>query len=171
MPKIRLLSPLILAIAVAGCDGSEELQASYAAPNAALWQPLQVKTDPVSGRRYELTWGAVRVYDAATSRPIGRIALPGAFGVAAHGVREPDLAIAPSGDLIVSSNIQPTIWRINASTLQVARQDIALQAEADRDFGFTRLHWSHDGQLYATSSISGSEWRIDLAQGTAEKLL
>ena len=75
-----------------------------------------------------------------------------------------------AGHVIVSSNIAPTLWRIHAESLDAERLDIALDADNDKDVGFTGLLSTSRDHVYAISAIHGSLWRIDLNARRGTKL-
>ena len=112
----------------------------------------------------ELGWGAVAVYDAATNRPIRRVALEGASLANVRGVCSPDMLLDRSGALLVSSNSQPVLWRVSPERFEVERFEIRLDDDRGRDVGFGALAWSADGRtLYALDASTRTPWRIDLA--------
>jgi hypothetical protein len=158
-----------VAITLAGCL---DLVAEPAAPvEEALRPALRVKTDLARGMRWELGWGSASAYDTASGQLISRIRLPGATLSGAHGSCVPDMLLSRSGALIVSSNAQPMLWRISPARFEVERYDIEVDADQDKDFGFSGLAWSADErELYAVSAATGALWRIDLASAKASKV-
>jgi hypothetical protein len=126
--------------------------------------PLRTGNDLARGRRWELDWGAVSVYDAATNRPVRRVALEGASLAHARGACRPDMLLDRTGALLVSSNSQPVLWRVSPERFEVERFEIRLDDERGRDVGFGGLAWSADGwTLYALDASTRTQWRIDLS--------
>jgi hypothetical protein len=83
----------------------------------------------------------------------------------------PDLAVGPGGEVIVSSNVLPVLWRVDAATFKVTRHDLRLESDGGRDVGFSRLEYSRKtGAYYATSGVQRSVWRIDAGLGAAHKI-
>jgi hypothetical protein len=148
----------------AGCSESR-------APEESAHQVLRVKDDLAQGRRWELGWGVVYVYDVASGQLIRRIPLPAASLAAAREACLPDMLLSRSGALIVSSNAQPALWRISPTHFEVERFDIAVDSHKDNDFGFSGLAWGADERvIYGASSVMGSLWRIDLQSAAASKI-
>ena len=74
----------------------------------------------------------------------------------------PDLALGPTGEVVVTSNITPTLWRVDPQTLAVTERTLWLDAEYGKEIGFTGLVYSPREDVYfAVSALHGSLWRID----------
>jgi hypothetical protein len=158
------------AIALAGCSESTSSIAEPSAREEAA-QQLRVISDPAHGRRWVLGWGAAYAYDTATGQLIRRVPLSGASLSGARGLRRPDMVLSRSGAVIVSSNVEPVLWRIDPERFEVSRIDIVVDSDKDKDFGFTALSWISDEKtLYAMSTVAATQWRIDLDTATATKL-
>jgi hypothetical protein len=83
----------------------------------------------------------------------------------------PDVALGPSGEAVVTSNIIPTLWRVDPHTLEVTERSLALSAEHDKEIGFTGLVYSPRQDAYfAVSAVHGSLWRIDPSLRKAQRL-
>lgn len=130
-------------------------------------QALQSVADPAHGRRWELDWDAVYVYDAASGNLVRRIKLPGVIFSGAPDAGSPALLLTSSGGAIVSSNACPRLWRIGPTYFEVEPLDLAV--DTVKDFGFTTLAWADEnrGVLHATATSSAGTWRIDLRSATA----
>lgn len=128
------------------------------------------QVDPARNRVWVLNHDGVFLVEL--SKP-GRIALslPDWLRVGeAHGCL-PDLALGPKGEAIITSNVVPTLWRIDAETLLVSVHRPVLDADTDRDIGFSGLVYSRQhGAFFATSYHHGSLWRIDAALAKAQKV-
>jgi hypothetical protein len=160
------------AIALAGALAPEAQSGEAPQPRAVVSaQPVRALMDLARGRRWELEWGAVSVYDAASDELLRRVQLPGATFAAARDSCPPDIVLSRNGALVVSSNAQPRFWRISPERFEVEVYDITANAEDDKDFGFIGLGWI-DGEniLQAASSATHTAWRIDLRAGAAVKL-
>jgi hypothetical protein len=166
MSKCHAVFLVVAAVIVsAGCSGCGSVRADGA------HQVLRVKEDPARGRRWELGWGAVYVYDVASGQLIRRIPLPRASFAAARETCRPDMLLSRSGALLVSSNAQPAMWRISPTRYEVERFDIAVDSDKDNDFGFSGLAWDVDEKVvYAASAVMGTLWRIDLESAAASKI-
>jgi hypothetical protein len=81
------------------------------------------------------------------------------------------MLLARSGALIVSSNVEARLWRISPARFEVEIYELELASDQDRDFGFHALAWgANEAILYARSSPEGSDWKIDLRAGRAERI-
>ena len=131
---------------------------------------LRTASDVARGRRWELQWDAVVVYDAVTNRPIRRMALEGAGLTHARGVCRPDMLLDRSGAVLVSSNSEPVLWRVSLERF-VERFEVRVDDDHGRDMGFSALEWSPDGRtIEALDASTRSPWRIDLASLEATRV-
>ena len=108
------------AIALAGALAPEAQSGEAPQPRAVVSaQPVRALMDLARGRRWELEWGAVSVYDAASDELLRRVQLPGATFAAARDSCPPDIVLSRNGALVVSSNAQPRFWRISPERFEV----------------------------------------------------
>jgi len=174
------LGVVAMVVAVAGCDSDA---ASGSAPRASAvpstpqdWyrgeQPiLRAQEDAVGGRLWVLTSEGVGLYDAATRLKVAQIALPGWLWADEIFACPPDLAIGPRGEAVISSNVVPTLWRIDPVTLQASRHEVLLDDDKGKDVGFTGLAYSARQQaFFAVSGLHGSLWRIDASLQRAQNV-
>lgn len=132
---------------------------------------LRIQVDARRSRAWVLNNDAVYLYDVPTGRLIRRIELPDWSFVGEVYSCAPDLALAPSGAALVTSNVMPVIWEINPDNMTVRQHKLSPDADNDKDVGFTGLAFGQGGRdLFGVSSLLGSAWRIDLAAGKAHKL-
>ncbi len=159
------------AVALAGTFQSEIIEtAPIAARDEATAQALRVTLDLARGRRWELGWDGVRAYEMASGELIRHVLLPGATFAAARDSCLPDMLLSRSGALLVSSNVQPRLWRVSPARFEVEVYDIALGSDDDKDIGFGNLEWVRDDSvLHAVSTSGGTSWRVDLVAATAAK--
>ncbi|MBI3370998.1 MAG: hypothetical protein HY017_04460 [Betaproteobacteria bacterium] len=157
---------------VLGANSAPTARARVPTPQ---WQETlpapRFQVDDRRNRVWVLNHDAVYVYDIPERILVKRIELPD-WTVAGQGYScAPGLALAPSGAAFVTSNVLPTIWEIDPQSLVVRQHRLALDADNDKDVGFTSLAYTRDGrQLLGVSSSLGSLWRIDLAAGKAYKV-
>jgi hypothetical protein len=147
------------------------MSSGVAAPNdAARAAPrARYQVDAERNRVWLLTRDGVLLYDAAA----GRFApgLPDWQWLDAPYGCLPDLALGPGGEAVVTSNVLPTLWRVDPETLAVTVHPLSLDADADKDVGFSALVYSPEqGAYFAVSGLQGSLWRIDPRLGTARKI-
>jgi hypothetical protein len=118
-----------------------------------------------------LTPDGVFLYDTQTPRLIAEVKLPAWQAVDAQYSCLPDLAVGPRGEAVVTSNIVPTLWRIDPDTLAVSSHELVLDADREKDVGFSGLVYSPEHRAYfAVSDVHGSLWRIDAVLRTAQKI-
>jgi len=165
-----VLGVVAMMVAVSGCDSdAASLRApenSVAVSVPADWygdKPvLRYQVDAARGRLWVLTAEGVELYDAKTRDRIAQIALPDWTWVGPRFACPPDLAIGPLGEVIVSSNVVPTLWRVDPATLAASRHELALDEDKGRDVGITVIVYSVQQRAYfAVSAAHGSLWRID----------
>jgi len=83
----------------------------------------------------------------------------------------PDLALGPKGEVIVTSNVLPRLWRVDPETLAVTVHALELDADNGKDVGFAGLVYSSAGPAYfAVSQLQGSLWMIDPSLRRASKI-
>jgi uncharacterized protein YjiK len=71
----------------------------------------------------------------------------------------------------VTSNVLPVLWKIDPQTLAVTVHPLQLDADIDKDVGFSGLAYSaRDGAYFAVSELHGTLWRIDLPLRRAQKI-
>ncbi|MCC6193775.1 MAG: hypothetical protein IT518_04835 [Burkholderiales bacterium] len=174
IPGIRMLAvgAVIVSAGIAACDWSgvadrvgdgrphrdkEPPAHWYAARPHVLCAQLHAG----SGKLWVLHVDGVDIHDATGEQRIASIRLPGWMWVRAPDACPPDFAIGPGGDVIVTSNVMPVLWRIDASSLEVTRHHPGIEEEA-REIGFSRLTYSaRRNVFFATGAFDGSLWRID----------
>ena len=166
--KLKVMGLAILTAAVSGCN-SEAAQESIKADHAAV--KIRHQADETRGRIWVLTPSGVVIVDATTSRPIRHVPLPGWVWAGEPYGCLPDLALGPKGEAVVSSDVVPTLWRIDPETFEVSEHAVALNSDAEKDIGFSELEYSREQNAYfGVSSFYGSVWRIDPLLGGAQKL-
>jgi hypothetical protein len=174
MQNGRLIKSLSLAVSLAllgGCGpaSTASLDAALAAQVAEL-PDGRYQVDARRGRVWFLTHEGVFLYELSRPERVA-IALPGWISAGPTFGCPPDLALGPQGEAVVTSNVVPTVWKIDPHTLVASAHPLALDAEQDKDIGFTGLVYSpqHRGFL-AASYAPGMLWRIDGGLGRAEKV-
>lgn len=166
-----LVSALI--VPVGGCDlGVASARALDPAGNTTESPPPRARygVDPARDRVWFLTRDGVSVYDVAKSERI-LVPLPSWLWVDTPYGRLPDLALGPSGEAVITSNVVPTLWRIDPETLVVSVHPLLLDSDTDKDVGFSGLVYSSEHEaFFAVSDAHGSLWRIDRGLERARKI-
>ena len=171
----KYLAAILIVPAAVALTGSLDFQPAVAQASAEREAPrpqaVRVALDLARGRRWELHWDGLLAYDMASGELVRHVQLPGAIFSAARESCPPDIVLGRLGDVLVSSNAQPRLWRVSPARFEVEVFDLALAGDDDKDFGFGYLAWGPgEGTLQAVSSPMGEAWRLDLATATAVKL-
>lgn len=162
----------LAAIVMTGCSQEKVAAQGPAAfgggDSDVLRDGFRLRRDAARNRIWLLGLNNVRVYDGQSKQLIRKFALPN-WSVARFAC-DPDMVLDGSGSAIVSSNVQPRLWRIDAGSFEVSEYSIALEGRERWDVGFGALAVNADGTLLALTSVSESLWRIDLGKGSARVL-
>ena len=152
-----MLSSFVLSVAAAAGEAGDDVAPGYEEGTPIL----RIQKDAARNRGWLLTASGVFVFDLKTRRTLAHVSLPEWVWVGESYSCPPDLALGPKGEALVSSNVAPTLWRIDPVSLAVTRHTLVLDAHADKDVGFTGLAFSQaQGAFYAVSHF-GALWRID----------
>ena len=157
-------------VLIAGCDtGAAPLRASNDAQEPRL-PGARYQVDPARNRVWYLTPEGVFLFDVSRPERVA-VPLPGwHWAGAPHGCL-PDLALGRRGEAVITSDILPTLWRIDPDSLAVSVHALALDADTDKDLGFSGLVYSpQHGAFFAASYAHGSLWRIDSKFSRAQKI-
>jgi hypothetical protein len=131
---------------------------------------LRYQKDATRERAWALTPGGVLVFDFKARQTTLRVQLPDWVWAGEEFSCLPDLALGPKGEALISSNVVPTLWRVDPVTLAVSRHDLVLDADATKDVGFAGLAYSaRQGAFFAVSEF-GALWRIDPLLKRAQKI-
>jgi len=173
----RPITAILLAawfVAVGGCSANTappppRQSASYAPDD----QPhgARYRIDPARNRVWILTSEGLSLRTGGSTGRVVAVALPSWQWVDEQYGCPPDLALGPKGEVVVTSNIVSTLWRIDPDSLAVSTHEPALDADSDKDVGFSGIEYSSEhGMFVAVSDIHGSLWRIDPLLGKAHKV-
>ena len=162
--KARAVLLAALICSIGGCDSNaappQVPQTASDGPQS-LTPNMRYQADPARNRVWFLTRGGVFLYDVTTSQKIV-VPLPDWLWVDMPWSCLPDLALGPKGEAVVTSNILPTLWRIDPETLAVSLHELVLDADTNKDVGFSGLAYSSQHEAYfAVSDVHGTLWRID----------
>ena len=144
------------------------LSLSFFAANASAAEPLRTVQDASRNRVWVLESDAVYLHEGTQKR---RFALSGWIYATEAYACAPDLALDAQGAAVVTSNVVPVVWRVEPGRGQVTKHELALDADADKDVGFSGLAYASDqGVFFAVSATYGSLWRIDPLLRRAQKI-
>ena len=136
------------------------------APLAA--EPLRTVHDAARNRVWVLDSDAVYLIEGTQKK---RFDLPGWVHAREPYICAPDLAVDAQGAVVVTSNVMPVLWRIEPAKAQVTKHELTLDADTDKDLGFTGLTYAPDqGVFFGVSATYGSLWRIDPLLRRAQKI-
>lgn len=135
----------------------------------AVAEPLRYRAQPERARAWVIDAGELLLEQAG--KPRRAITLPDWQWAAQPYACVPDIAWGPRGEVVVSSNVLPVLWKIDPETLRVSMHRLELDADADKDVGFSGLVYSErNGAYFAVSGLHGSLWRIDPLLRRAQKV-
>ena len=137
--------------------------------STAAADPLRYRAQSERGRAWVIDASGLFLEEARKARRA--ITLPEWQWAAEPYACPPDIAIGPGGEAVVTSNVLPVLWRIDPETLAVSVHRVQLDADADKDVGFSGLVYSvRHGAYFAVSELHGSMWRIDPLLRRAQKI-
>jgi hypothetical protein len=131
---------------------------------------LRFQKDATRQRGWILTPTGVVVVDLKLRQTIALVQLPEWTWAGEEYSCLPDLAVGPKGEALVSSNVVPTLWRIDPVTLAVTRHEPVLDSDTTKDVGFTGLTYSAQQDAFFAVSHFGALWRIDPLFRRAQKI-
>lgn len=172
---LRILLPLLAASlgSLTGCDHSPAPAPARQAASVGFLDPTdngRQRDDPARERVWILNAQGVFLYHTRTGK-LQEVQLPSWQWVDAPYACPPDLALGPTGEAVVTSNVVPVLWRIDPRTLSVSVHEISLDADHNKDVGFSGLVYSaRHGAFFAISEVHGSVWRIDTALRQGRKI-
>lgn len=171
--KAGMVGALFLAasvVVVAGCESGGALRQSQNTVLETRLPSARQQVDPARNRVWSLTAEGVFLFDVSRAQRVA-VPLPGWVWAGAPYGCLPDLALGPRGEAVVTSNVVPTLWRIDPDRLAVTEHALTLDADADKDVGFTGLVFSaKHGAYFGASEAHGSLWKIDGQLRTAQKM-
>jgi hypothetical protein len=135
----------------------------------AAADPYRYRTQPERARSWVIDANGLFLEEAR--KPRRAIALAGWHWAGEPYACAPDIAIGPRGEVVVTSNVLPVLWKIDPDTLAVSVHRLELDADNDKDVGFSGLTYSarHDAYI-GVSDQHGSLWRIDPLLRRAQKI-
>jgi hypothetical protein len=159
-------------IVMAGCEvpvASSLPQATVAASPLDASDSGRHRSD-FAGNRWTLNRDGVYLYQTNNGKLL-EVSIPDWQWVDEPDACLPDLAIGPDGEAVITSNVVPVLWRVDVRTLVVTKHELVLDADNDKDVGFSKLVYSAEHRAYfAISDVHRSLWRIDRSLREARKL-
>jgi hypothetical protein len=134
----------------------------------AAADPYRYRQQPDRARTWVLDANGLFLEEGRKARRA--VVLPGWQWAGDAYACAPDVAIGPRGEAIVTSNVLPVLWKIDPDTLAVSVHALELDADHDKDVGFSGIVYSErNGAYFAVSELQGSMWRIDPLLRRAQK--
>jgi hypothetical protein len=155
---------------IAGLAVSLTLIAALTSCNEPVAKGDLVAKDELPARRWFLRPAGVSVLDGRTGKRVAEVALPDWQWAGEPYSCGPAIAVGPGGEVLVTSDVVPTLWRIDPVSLAVTTHQPVLDADSDKDVGFTGLVYSRTHNAYFGVSYDGSLWRIDPLLRRAQKV-
>jgi hypothetical protein len=154
------LSIAVLSLFISACDVPQQQPATKAAAQR-LVIPFEARSATDGGLVWLLSTEGLFLQDAHSGQRTP-VALPDWQWVAEPYACMPDLALGPKGELVVTSNILPKLWRVDPQTLAVTVHALELDVDNDKDVGFAGLVYSDlHNSFIAVSQLHRSLWMID----------
>lgn len=166
MKNGRILKSIVLALSVAWLGGCES---NVTSPQTAIQHAKgRSLVDGGRGQVWTLSREGLFVSHVASVERQAIVLPDWAIAGEPFG-SEPALALGRGGDVLVTSDIMPFVWRVDPRTRAVSVHRPVLSAHEDKDFGFTSIAYSPaEGAYVATSTMPNVRWRIDAALTRAE---
>jgi hypothetical protein len=155
---------------LSGCEGGAGSYQYGGNGSTSQQAGMRYQFDANRERVWWLTRDGVVVKNVRTMERTA-VPIPGWTWVGEAWSCMPDLALGPRGEALVTSNILPIVWKIDPETLTVTEHPLVLDADADKDVGFSGLTYSSEHDAYfAVSGAHGTLWKIDAQLARGEKL-
>ena len=136
---------------------------------SALADPLRYRAQPERAQAWVIDAGELLLEQSG--KPRRAITLPDWQWARQPYACAPDIALGPRGEVVVTSNVVPVLWKVDPETLKVSVHRLELDSDADKDVGFSALVYSErNGAYFAVSGLHGSLWRIDPLLRRAQKV-
>ena len=137
--------------------------------SSAMADPVRHRLQPERARAWVIEGNGLFLDEVR--KPRRAITLPGWQWAGGAYACAPDVAIGPRGEAVVTSNVLPVVWKIDPDTLAVSVHRLQLDADGDKDVGFSGLVYSErNGAFFAVSELHGTLWRIDPLLRRAQKI-
>ena len=158
-----------LALALAACDAPQQQPSTKTVARPA--GALETRAIADRGMVWLLNAEGLFLQDPRSGHQLA-ITLPDWQWASEPYACMPDLAIGPRGDVVVTSNVLPKLWRVDSGTLAVTVHALQLDADNDKDVGFAGLVYSGLHSAYfAASQLHGSLWMIDASLQRGRKIV
>ncbi len=163
----RMIGNVLLSVtlsAMAGCDSGRMtgMHQETGAPTQAESALMNSRIDESRGRLWVLTTEGVDLYESRQRRKLAHFDIPNWIWARQPYACPPDLALSPTGEVLITSNVVPTVWRLDPSIPVITRHELVLMDTPGQEFGFTSLEYSKAQEAFiGVSSVGGSVWRVD----------
>lgn len=128
--------------------------------------------DPVRQELWSISLDGVELRDARSGQVLHTVELEDWRWAGEPHTCDPGLILGPAGELIVSSDVLPWLWRIDPKTLQATIHRPRLDADHEMDVGFASFEYApHRGVFFGIDHWHGSLWEVDPDLETARKVV
>jgi len=125
---------------------------------------ITAKADGARGRVWILAQDGLYLYPSAG--PMRRFDLPN-WQYIIRFACPPDLAVAPDGSVLVTSNVIASLWRVDPALAAASQVTLRFERRAGEELGLSTIDVSESGTVSARGAADRSRWRIDLETGSA----
>jgi hypothetical protein len=127
--------------------------------------------DTQRNRIWVLDRDGAYLYDLAAPDRARHVPLPSWQSVGEPSGCAPALALGPRGEVLVSSDVMRSVWRIDPDSTHVTEHELTLDADVDKEVGFSALAYVSEQRIYiGFSHFHGTLWRIDPASREAHRI-
>ena len=135
-----------LGVLLASCHPSDPKQQAVFVPRPVPIDDARERVDPVNHRVWSLTTTGLAFKDTAGGATHPVTIADWQWAHAEYAGCLPDIALGPRGEAVVTSNVTSTLWRLDPQTSAATERRLWLNADQDKEIGFTGLVYSaeHD---------------------------
>ena len=132
---MQYMAVLALAAGLPGCESGGTLRNGEPSGDLSEIRPdwvraaqpiMRSRNDPARGRLWILTSDDVEVYDTAQRRKMAHLEIPGWHWVHLPFACPPGVALGPRGEIVITSNVSPTLWRVDPETFAMSRHNVPM---------------------------------------------
>jgi len=135
----------------------------------AAADPGKSVVDGARSRVYAIARDGIEVLEAGSRRQVAFVTLNDWVWAGEKYSCPPGIALAPEGDVLVTSNVLPVVWRIDRRTLAAKAYTLKLEQDLGRDIGFISIRWSRNQGVFVAVSNADERWIINASLTSARR--